>query len=161
MADQILTQDFVTSLFLYKNDNLYWKKSKPGRQINKPAGTFNKKGYRYVMINGKLYLAHRLIFLMFNGYLPKEVDHINGKSNNIKNLRPATHSQNCHNQGLKKTNTSGFKGVGWSKKYKKWRVRVTINSKEIDFGCFEDIELADLVAQEARNKHHKEFAKHF
>ena len=41
----------------------------------------------------------------------------------------------------------------------KWRVRISVKNKSISIGCFEDLELADLVAQEARDKYHKEFAR--
>jgi hypothetical protein len=39
-------------------------------------------------------------------------------------------------------------------------VRVKVNKKQKHIGVFEDIELADLVAQEARNKFHGAFARH-
>jgi len=35
-----------------------------------------------------------------------------------------------------------------------------VNGQRKYFGYFDDIELANLVAQEARNKFHKEFANH-
>lgn len=53
---------------------------------------------------------------------PLQVDHRNGDSldNRRENLRLATPSQNTANRRKPKSNTSGFKGVGWSKDHKKW-----------------------------------------
>ena len=58
--------------------------------------------------------------------LVMHIDHINGNRNDNRfdNLRLATDSQNIRNQKKRKTNTSGFKGVGWSKQNKKWRSRL-------------------------------------
>jgi hypothetical protein len=39
-------------------------------------------------------------------------------------------------------------------------VCVRVNKKEKYFGIYDDIELAELVATEVRNKYHKEFARH-
>jgi hypothetical protein len=36
-----------------------------------------------------------------------------------------------------------------------------VNKKRKYIGSFEDVELADLVAQEARDKYHGRFARHF
>jgi hypothetical protein len=94
--------------------------------------------------------------------LPEFLDHIDGNTFNncIENLRPATISQNNCNQVIRKDNTSGIKGVSWCKTWKKWKVRVQINRKRISFGYFKNLELAELVAIEARNKFHGNFAKH-
>ena len=58
------------------------------------------------------------------------------------------------------SNTSGVKGVSWRRKSKKWTVRVTVDGEYKSFGSYDDLELAELVAIEARNKYHKEFANH-
>lgn len=85
-----LTQECVRSLFDYRDGELYWKVSRGnGMKIGDLAGTVRTDGYRSIQINGKLYLAHRLIFLYHYGYIPKEIDHIdsNPSNNNISNLR--------------------------------------------------------------------------
>ena len=164
MADQDITKEILNFLFNYKNGELYWNFSlsckSPKGTI---AGSVKKDNYRRIGINKKVYLAHRLIFMMFHGYFPKFVDHIDGnKLNNcIENLREVTHSQNMKNQKISISNTSGYKNVSWNKKQKKWRVALKINYKDKEIGYFKDIELADLVAQEARDKYHGKFARHF
>jgi hypothetical protein len=158
----MLTKEKLAELFCYEDGNLINKvqrgaKGKKGQK----AGCFDKEGYVVIGIDKKLYRAHRLIWLMNYGEFPSgELDHINGKrdDNRVENLREATSSENKHNQKKRVTNTSGFKGVSFCKKSEKWIAFVTVNKKQKNFGPFDDVELADLVACEARNKYHKMFA---
>jgi hypothetical protein len=52
-------------------------------------------------------------------------DHINGNclDNRRGNLRVCTQAENKRNLSLSKRNSSGFKGVYWSKERNKWHVR--------------------------------------
>ena len=52
------------------------------------------------------------------------VDHINRDTRDNKkcNLRLATKSTNAMNTKIRKDNTSGIKGVTWSKKLLKWQI---------------------------------------
>ncbi|MGI9214672.1 MAG: HNH endonuclease [Gammaproteobacteria bacterium] len=144
----------AASMFIYNNGKLFWKSS------DKEAGSLNDDGYIRVQVKNVRYAAHRLIFFMHYGYFPRVLDHINGIKfdNRIENLRPANHCKNGMNQGLNVSNTSGYKNV--FRQNNKWCVRLKINGKNTWFGSYDDIELAGLVATEARNKHHKEFANH-
>ena len=110
---------------------------------------------------GKSHKAHRLIFMLHNGFMPQEIDHINGDraDNRIENLRAVTRSENQCNRGVLANNTSGYAGVSWHKKSKAWVVRVMKNGKTRMLGYFKDIELAGLVAEEARSLYHGKFAK--
>jgi hypothetical protein len=150
-------------LFKYKDGLLFRKikissKAKAGME----AGIFDKDGYKTVQICYKNYRVHRLIFMMFYGYMPKCVDHINNNKsdNRIENLREATLNQNQHNRKKSISNTTGFKNVYFAKNTNNWYVQLRINNKKISFYGLESIELADLVAQEARIKYHKAFARH-
>jgi hypothetical protein len=169
-----LTQDEAHRLFEYRNGLLFWK-IRPlsdfktiGRCIqwnerygHKQVGSCAGK-YVNVAINKIRYQAHRIIFLMHYGYQPTIVDHINRKTqdNRIENLRAATFTENLRNAKAPKTNTSGYKNVVWHKQRCKWNVRLTINHKNKSFGLYDDIELANLVAHEARNKYFGSFARH-
>ena len=126
------------------------------------AGKKRKDGYIDIKINGKIYLAHRLIFLYHHGYLPKYIDHIDGNqlNNKVENLREATQQENCKNSKISKANTSGVKNVSFNKKSKKWQVSLSIDKKLKHIGFYDDLELAEFVAIEARNKYYKEFARH-
>lgn len=157
-----VTQELLHELFEYRDGVLYWKAKRIGCTKGKPAGRISSSGYLQTSVFYKRYANHRLIFLMHYGYLPKFLDHVdeNKLNNSIENLRPATINENNRNVGMKKNNTSGFKGVYWNKKSQKWIVNVKVNGKTRHFGCFLDKELAALVAIEARNKYHGEFANH-
>jgi len=158
-----MTKNDLLENFLFIGNNFYWKKARSGIKIGQKAGSLEKNGYLRIRFNTKKYLVHRLVFLYHYDYLPKYVDHIDGNplNNDISNLRPATFAQNKLNTKLQKNNTSGYKNVTWSKSQKKWRVNLLLKGKNVNFGGYDDIELADLVAQEARKKYHKDFARHF
>lgn len=158
----MITKDYLNSIFEYKDGDLYWKVDRGSNKLKgKKAGVYTKNGYCKIGIDGIRYFAHRLIFMMNYGYLPQEIDHINGLSNRIENLRPASHAENMKNCKIPKDNTSGFKNIGWHKASKKWRVSINAKNKNIHIGLFKDLELAELVAQEARDKYHGKFARHF
>ena len=64
------------------------------------------------------------------------------------------------NQKTPINNTSGVKNVCFHKGNNKWVVQLRINKKKKHFGCYEDLELAELVAIEARNKFYGKWANH-
>ena len=163
-----LTVDLLNHLFEYDKEtgNLIWKikPSSRGHSVKAGdiAGTLKSHGYLCVGINYNSYRAHRLIFLMHKGYLPKTVDHINGDKldNRIENLRAATVGQNQHNRKTNANNTSGYKGVCWNKAQKKWVARITLERKNIHLGYFANVEEASEVVRKAREELHGSFANH-
>ena len=159
----MISQHELIDLFEYRDGDLYWRKPPNQRiPVGSRAGTHNPRGYITIVIKRKSYLAHRLIFLMFNGWLPEFIDHadLNRKNNRIENLRAATRAQNNFNCGVRKHSLSGVKHVGWVPRLNKWLVRMRVNGKNTHLGVFEDIELAKFVASEYRDKYHGEFANH-
>jgi hypothetical protein len=160
-----LSQEYLHKLFEYKDGVLYWKE-KPSKfaniKVGSPAGRTDSHGYFQTTINKRGYLNHRLIFFMHHGYLPKVLDHIDGnrKNNLIDNLREATVFQNNQNRAKLPNNKSGYKNVYFHKDSNKWAVTLRIDGKETHIGLFDDLELADLVATEARDKFHKQYARH-
>lgn len=149
-------------LFEYKDGNLYRKINRKAYKAGSKAGSIDRYGYTSIRIEGKNYLAHRLIYLMHHGNMPKFIDHIDGdKTNNkIENLRPCELVQNSWNAKISVKNTSGVKNVMWHKRDCKWQVTVSIGGRQKHFGYYDDLDLAELVAIEARNKYHKQFARH-
>lgn len=150
-----ITCQELNELFEYSEGKIYWKRN------GSRAGTKKASGYRQVSINNKLYYEHRIIFMMHHGYLPVCTDHKDGDKNNntIENLREATFSQNSANIKKRNETTSGIKSVFKNKKGKPWRVRIAVKGDRMDFGSYDDLELAELVADEARDKYHKDFAR--
>lgn len=77
-----------------------------------------------------------------------EVDHINRKSldNRRENLKICTKQENALNKGFKRTKNQPYKGVFFSPRIKKWKVKITL-------GFFENPEHASSVYKEILSKY--------
>jgi hypothetical protein len=121
----------------------------------------NNNGYRHGKIFGIGVLASRVIWAMQAGAWPTEhVDHrdLDRSNNRWLNLRRATHSQNMHNQGPRKS-TSGLKGVHWDKRDRNWRAQITASGRKRMLGSYETAEEAHAAYQAAACELHGEFAR--
>ena len=159
----MITQQQALELFEYRDGALFYRQRPSQNTLaGNRAGYVDNNGYRKLSIENKRYQEHRIIFLMHHGYLPDTIDHIDGNPSNnlIENLREVTQQQNCYNSAIQKRNTSGFRGVSWSKTYSKWQSYVNFNKKRKFLGYFEDLEFAAFVADEARRLYHGSFYKH-
>jgi hypothetical protein len=89
------------------------------------------------------------------------LDHINGDKfdNRKSNLRICTKAENCRNSKMKSINTSGYKGVSWRKRDKKWSAIITVNYKNIGLGYYENKIEAAKAYNKAALKYHGEFAR--
>lgn len=141
-----LTQARLKELFEYDPETGYFtKKSWKGSRgrWTKPIvyGLNGTQRYVQVCVDGGIYLAHRLAFLYMNGSLPAEfVDHRDGdgRNNRWANLREATHKQNTQaNHHQNKNNTSGYRGVYWSKRRNKWLARIQADGRAMNLGFFD------------------------
>ncbi len=103
-------------------------------------------GYPNASFKNQTFRMHRLIIWHPPGL---HTDHIDGnKFNNQKsNLRICTPAQNSVNRDKKIDNTSGFKGVYWSKASNRWITQMMINSKMHFLGAFD----TKIEAAEAYN----------
>ena len=138
MSNEI-TQEYVKSLFIYKDGDLYWKISRTNRiKIGDKAGFIHPTGYKYIRINNKNHRTHRIIFLYHHGFLPQYLDHIDQDklNNKIENLREVTRIQNGMNRKSYKNSSSKYKGVSWNKQNQKWVSYITINKKRKHLGSF-------------------------
>ena len=113
----------------------------------------------YIVLSAQDSKIHKLI-KMHQLVYGDDCDHAdrNPLNNRKSNLRKATRSQQNMNRGMQKNNTSGFKGVYWMQRCKKWQVSININKKKIHLGYFKDKDDAIRVRLEAEAKYYGEFA---
>ena len=132
-----LSYDTRTGLFK-------WKFRTANRiQAGDVAGWSTEDGYVRIRILGRNYRAHRLAWLIVYGsFPPDQIDHINGvkHDNRISNLRAVTGLENCRNKPLSSSNTSGYMGVSYNKRMRKWVAKIGVSRKLIYLGCFENKE---------------------
>lgn len=157
------TQEEIGRLFMYSESDgiLTWRSPRSSSRALMPAGSVKRDGYRYITIRRKLYASHRLIWILFNGSEPDGlIDHINRikTDNRIENLRAATKEQNAANAGMYSTNTSGFKGVYFCKRDKRFIASITFHGKMKRIGGFATAEEANEAYQKASLTLNKEFS---
>tara|TARA_R110000868_G_scaffold26050_1_gene100927 strand:- start:288 stop:770 length:483 start_codon:yes stop_codon:yes gene_type:complete len=154
-----LTQTRLKELFSYDAETGLFKRFKhlgPKKDI---AGHISTAGHRQIMVDSKLYMAHRLVWLYVYGYFPETlIDHINRNpdDNRICNLRLATTSQNQENTKTRTDNLCGHKGISFDQN--KWRARISKHGKTKHLGRFSSIDLAIQARKNAEDKyftHHK------
>lgn len=135
--------EYCEEFLRYENGELYWKKSpSPRVVIGARATRIRKDGYRDVKIMRRRYLAHRIIWLMHYGEMPKNtIDHIDRvrHNNSIGNLRDVPLSVNLSNSG---------KGYYWCKRERKYLVYKRVDGKRRYFGRYDTEEEARSVACE-------------
>jgi hypothetical protein len=106
-------------------------------------------------VKNKLFLHH----LILGRKKEYDIDHKNHDilDNRKQNLRFTTHSQNIMNQRLRSNNLSGYPGIIWHKKAKKWMADIMINYKKIYLGLFETKQDAINIRKQAEIKYFGEF----
>jgi hypothetical protein len=154
---EVLDYDPSTGLFR-------WRMSLGARAVTgEIAGSQKPSGYICINVDGVRYRAHRLAWLYMTGeHPPLMVDHKDNVRNHNQwdNLRLATNQENGRNSRKKRFNTSGHKGVFWSKQRSKWCAKINVQQKQIHLG-FHDCK-SDAVAAYARGarQHFGEFARY-
>lgn len=123
--------------------------------------------YTKITLDRKAYQLHRLIWKMHKAEDPSEfIDHINNNKadNRIENLREATRFQNARNHGLRRNNTSGYKGVRFKKNVRstggKWVGFVDCKGKRYRTKGFDTPEEANEALIKLRASLHNEFTCH-
>ncbi len=124
---------------------------------------YYSKGYavRSININDQRHtvLLHRVIMHAMEDKI--EVDHVDGNrlDNRWVNLRYVNSQQNSMNRGLYRTNTSGYKGVHWSKSKNKWEAGLRCKGKGVHLGVIVNIEDAARAYNEAAVKYFGDYAR--
>lgn len=128
-------------LFRYENGCLIRKYD--SRNQHKHVGWKNSCGYLQTEVDGKTFMAHRIIYEMHQGPIPAGmiVDHINRDplDNSIENLRVVDGALSKINTGLNKNNTTGYKGV-LSTPSGKFQARLGYKGKKLYIGLFNTAE---------------------
>jgi len=118
----------------------------------RPAGHINRSGYRVIVIRGKRYLAHRLVWAHQYGRFPElSIDHINGdrSDNRIENLREVPHAWNCQNlRRPSKNNRAGILGVHENRG--KFVAMIYVGGKSKYLGRFATAEQASRAYRQAK-----------
>lgn len=130
---------------------------KPAGWLFKPTHTDNYGPLWQVCLKGRKTYAHRVIWTIINGEIPKgmHIDHINGipSDNRIENL---SLKNGCENQWarnkISSNNKSGFNGVSYRADMKKWQAQVTRNRKVFYKGYFTTAEEAGRAVDSAGEK---------
>jgi hypothetical protein len=157
----MLNQQEAHRLWRYDQGRLYWKVKPSGNvRLGAEAGCVHGNGYREVSINRNTYGIHRVVFLMFHGFMPPKIDHIdnNPLNNRVENLRAATHSSNGWNRRMGSNNSSGVKNV--HRDNGRWVVTLHRNNKRHYYGRYYDIAEAAKVAEQARLNLYGNYARH-
>ena len=149
--------DTLFTLLDYNSDNGEFKwtyANSKNTNKGKVAGTKLSNKYIRIFIFGKLYQAHRLAWYMYYGKEPEYgLDHIDGNKHNnaIDNLRDVPQASNAKNSSLSISSSSGFTGVTFMKRSKKWRSRIMVDGADIHLGFFNDKQDA-IIARVIANK---------
>jgi hypothetical protein len=137
LALELLDVDTASGICRWKNNN--------GRaRAGAIAGCVTKHGYAYISVNGVGVMAHRIVWFAKHGTPPPvQIDHASQErdargalSNAIANLRDGSGSANMSNCKPRRDNTSGFPGVSWHKRERKWQVQISRNGRVIPLGLF-------------------------
>ena len=121
----------------------------------------NSAGYRVVRAFGRLYRTSRIIWLMQTGaWPPHEVDHRDrDKANEAwENLRSATRPQNQANTEPSAANTSGYKGVYFSRPRGCWLAQIRVLGVWHGLGAFDSAEDAHAAYAAKARELYGEFA---
>jgi hypothetical protein len=126
------------------------------------AGTKGPGGRIQVRLDKKVYLAHRVAFLLVTGEWPKNVvDHIDGNpSNNCwSNLRDVSQQTNSYNiRGAPRhSKHAKLLGAHWCSQRELWKSSIKVNGAVQHLGVFDSAEEASAAYFAAKRVLHPGF----
>ncbi len=99
---------------------------------------FTSNGYAASRIKDTIVYMHRMVMNVKRREALIDHRNRNRLDNRKENLRSGSVTQNRANASLPSNNKSGYRGVIWDKKEKKWRAYISINRKRKHLGYFPD-----------------------
>jgi len=103
---------------------------------------------------------HKMHRLILECGLGEEIDHRNHNTldNRRLNLRKCTQAQNKQNKRAYSRCKSGFKGVCWKTRERRWTAQIQVSKKKMFIGYFDSKEEAARAYDVAAKQHFGEFA---
>lgn len=107
-----------------------------------------KKGYARATIQGVSVGFHRIVM---NATEDDVVDHIdcNGRNNCKSNLRLVSQCENMRNARTRRDNSTGYKGVSYDKRMKRYAAYICISGKKKHIGFFDTAQSAAVAYNNA------------
>ena len=113
----------------------------------------------FARINGRLKIKWHLHRWLIDAPVDKYVDHINHNTldNRKCNLRLCTMEENMRNRPKYASNTTGYRGIAYHKRDKRYQAQIKVDGKRIYLGYFLTAEEAFEAYKTASQKYHGEF----
>lgn len=156
-----ITQERFKELVSYDPDTGHFtRRTKSGVRKWRKTGSVcvsgSGKGYVYICLDYKSYMAHRLVWLYVYGKFPEqEIDHISGDGtdNRLANLRSVSRLENRKNIRKFENNKSGITGVHFDKSIKRWVAYINVSRKRFNLGCYGHIFEAVCARKSAESEY--------
>lgn len=151
---EVLHYDPETGLFT-------WLVTNSHRNVAGNVAGCHASGKIYIGIDGRMYRAHRLVWLYVYGHFPAgNIDHKNRdwRDNRLENLRLASQEENMRNRGCQYNNTTGYKGVSFCKRDAKYQSKIQHQGKHYNLGRYDCPREAAHAYNVAAVQLHGEFA---
>ena len=153
--DQLRKRGELQPLPKLTAEQRFWQKVDKSGECWEWTANRTVKGYGAWSISRKSVMPHRFSYELAHGPIPSgmQVDHLchNRLCVNPGHLRLATNKQNNENPaGLRSDNTSGYRGVYYSKRLKRWCGRAQHNGVNHYAGSFITPEEAAEAARQLR-----------
>lgn len=155
--------DEATGAFVYKKTprGLFanklgwstWNARRPGKSAAHIRTSHAGKKYAVVQIGRTVYSVHRVVFFMKHGWLPEQIDHLdgNGLNNRADNLAPATNTTNAMNRRRHKDRVLPT-GVYLTKRGT-YEASIRVNKKYKHLGTYKTVGEAAAVRKAAEIRH--------
>jgi HNH endonuclease/AP2 domain len=123
-----------------------WRvRKKQGQRVGGIAGCRIQWSYWCIHLDGHSYRAHQLAWLYMEGEWGRPIiDHRDGNplNNRWTNLRLSTCTNNAANRKRYRSNTSGYKGVSFHRRMRRWTAYISRGGRRYNLGSFATAEAA-------------------